>query len=85
MEGTIRVVTDSGCDLPPHLAQELDIEVVPLIVRFGTEAYHDGELSVEQFWQKVSGPHHPATSQPSVGTFEEVFERLVARGRRPCA
>jgi len=82
MEGTIQVVTDSSCDLPPQLAQEFDIEVVPLVVRFGTEVYHDGKLSVEQFWEKVSGPHHPATSQPSVGTFEEVFGRLVARGRQ---
>ncbi|UCC63782.1 MAG: DegV family protein [Anaerolineae bacterium] len=82
MEGTIGVVTDSGCDLPPHTIDELEIEVVPLVVHFGTEVYGDGELSVEEFWDKASGPHHPQTSQPSVGTFERVFERLVAQGKQ---
>lgn len=78
----IRVVTDSGCDLPQRLVERLKIAVVPLIVRFGTEVYQDGELSVGEFWEKGAGPHHPQTSQPSVGAFEEVFERLVTQGKQ---
>ena len=39
---TVRVVTDSTADLPPALAQELGITVVPLNVHFGTEVYRDG-------------------------------------------
>lgn len=82
MEQTVRVVTDSSCDLPPQPLQEFEIEVVPLNVRFGTDVYRDGELSPEQFWEMASGPHHPQTSQPAVGTFEGVFERLAALGSR---
>jgi DegV family protein with EDD domain len=82
MEEAIHIVTDSGCDLPPHLLEEFEIEVVPLVVRFGTDVYDDDELSVEEFWAKMSGPHHPRTSQPSVGTFERVFERLIAQGKQ---
>jgi len=78
----IRVVTDSSCDLPRRLVERFKITVVPLIVRFGTEVHRDGELSVEEFWEKAAGPHHPQTSQPSVGTFEEVFEQLVAQGKQ---
>ncbi len=78
----IRVVTDSGCDLPQRLVERFKIAVVPLIVRFGTEVYQDGELSVGEFWEKGAGPHHPQTSQPSVGAFEEVFERLVTQGKQ---
>lgn len=80
MEQTVRVVADSSCDLPLQLVQEWDITVVPLTVLFGTDVYRDGELSVEEFWTKTSGPHHPTTSQPPVGVFEEVFERLIATG-----
>jgi DegV family protein with EDD domain len=80
MEKTIRVVTDSSCDLPPELAQELEIEIVPLTVIFGTESYTDGELSLEQFWTRAAGPLRPKTSQPSVGAFAEVFGRLVSEG-----
>jgi len=78
----IRIVTDSSCDLPRRLVERFKIAVVPLIVRFGPEVYDDGELSAAEFWQKAAGPHHPQTSQPSVGTFEQVFERLVAQGRQ---
>jgi DegV family protein with EDD domain len=82
MEQTIRVVTDSGCDLPPQQLKEFGIEVVPLIVHFGTDVYRDGELSPEQFWERASGGDHPQTSQPAVGVFEEIFEPLVALGSR---
>ena len=32
---TIRIVTDSACDLPESTCADLDIEVVPLTIRFG--------------------------------------------------
>lgn len=80
MEQTVRVVADSSCDLPLQLVQEWGITVVPLTVLFGTDVYRNGELSVEEFWAKSSGPHHPTTSQPPVGVFEEVFERLIVTG-----
>ena len=82
MEQTIRVVIDSSCDLPPGLAAEFEIEVVPLVVHFGTDTYHDMELSAETFWAKAAGSYHPQTSQPPVGAFEEVFRRSVTRGNR---
>ena len=82
MEELIRIVTDSSCDLPRRLVERLKIAVVPLIVRFGPEVYTDGGLSVEEFWQKSAGLHYPQTSQPSVGTFERIFERLVVRGKQ---
>jgi len=82
MEQIVRIVTDSSCDLPRRWVERFKIAIVPLIVRFGPEVYKDGELSVEEFWQKAAGPHHPQTSQPSVGTFEQAFERLVAQGKQ---
>ncbi len=78
----IRIVTDSSCDLPRRLLERFKIAVAPLIVRFGTEMYDDGELSAEEFWQKTSGPHHPQTSQVPVSKFEQIFERLVAQGKQ---
>ena len=82
MEQIVRIMTDSGCDLPQRLVERFKIAVAPLIVRFGPEVYEDGELSAEEFWQKAAGPLHPQTSQPSVGKFEQLFERLVARGKQ---
>ena len=58
---TVRVVTDSGCDLPPSLCDELHIEVVPLTIRFGEEALVDRkDLTPPEFWAKCkSAPALP--------------------------
>jgi DegV family protein with EDD domain len=80
MEQAIRIVTDSSCDLWPEEVEAFEIEVAPLVVHFGTKTYRDGELTVEEFWDKAAGPHPPHTSQPPVGVFDEIFERLVSRG-----
>jgi len=82
MEQIVRIVTDSSCDLPGWLVERLKIIVVPLIVRFGSEVYRDGELSLEEFWSKVAKAQYPYSSQPPVGVFEEVFGRLVAQGKQ---
>jgi DegV family protein with EDD domain len=76
----IAIVTDTAADLSRAQQAELGIQVVPLVVRFGTETYQDTELSLDQFWAKVQAGSHPATSQPPVGLYEEVFRRLVDQG-----
>jgi DegV family protein with EDD domain len=82
VEQTIGIVTDSGCDLPRRIVERLKIAVVPLVVRFGSEVYEDGELSMDEYWQKATGPHHAQTSQPSAGAFGEAFERLASQGKQ---
>ena len=81
-EQGIAIVTDSSCDLPRQMTERFKIAVAPLVVRFGPEAYQDGELSLDTFWEMATGPHLPQTSQPSVGTFEQLFERLVTQGKQ---
>jgi DegV family protein with EDD domain len=80
MQHPIRIVTDSSSDLTAAEAQEYEIDIVPLTVNFGTEVFADRELSRDEFWEKAGNPHLPQTSQPSVGAFEQVFERRVSQG-----
>ncbi len=82
MEHKVGIVTDSSCDLPPAMLDEFEIKVVPLTVHFGEKVYHDGEMTLEEFWQRAAGPEHPKTSQPAVGLFEQAFERQVAQGKQ---
>ena len=79
---SVRVVTDSGCDLPPALCDELDIEVVPLTIRFGDEALVDRhDLTPVEFWAKCKTvPDLPETAAPSPGAFEEAYRRAQAAG-----
>ena len=74
----IKVVTDSTSDLPADVAESLGIEVVPLNIHFGPDVYKDRvNLMPDTFYDKlINGDVLPTTSQPSVGEFIEVYERL---------
>ena len=79
---TVRVVTDSACDLSDTLVEAMLIEVVPLSIRFGDDELVDREqLSPEDFWDRLrSSTALPETSAPSAGKFEERFRGLIERG-----
>jgi DegV family protein with EDD domain len=82
MNQEIAIVTDSSCDLSPDLLGTFGIDVVPLVVHFGSETYPETDLPMDEFWEKAAGPHHPTTSQPSILAFEQAFERLIAQGKQ---
>jgi DegV family protein with EDD domain len=79
---TVRVVTDSACDLSDRVAETMRIEIVPLSIRFGDEELVDREqLSPEDFWSRLrSSPVLPETSAPSAGQFETRFRHVIERG-----
>ena len=77
---SIRIVVDNSCDIPPAMAKELDITIVPLVVNFGKETYLDTELTRDEFWKKAEEICHPTTSQPPVGAFIEAYQPLVEAG-----
>jgi DegV family protein with EDD domain len=79
---SIRVVTDSNCDLPKDLVDQYGIVVVPLYINIGTESFLDGvELSREQFYHGLPDfESHPTTSVPSPGQFLAAYERLANEG-----
>ena len=76
----IRIVTDSACDLPPATAEEHNIEIVPLSIRFGETEYVDRkDLTPKQFWAKTAESKQlPETAAPSPGAFEDAFRRAAA-------
>jgi len=79
---TVRVVSDTACDLPQPLADELGIVLVPLHVRFGAAELVDREqLSTKEFWDRCARSGSlPETAAPSPGAFVGVFEALAGSG-----
>lgn len=78
---SVRIVADSGCDLPPSTVTQFEITIVPVYVRFGEEMIPSSELSSAEFWDRAEhSPVAPGTSSPPPGAFFQVFERLVAAG-----
>lgn len=78
----IRIITDSLCDLTMSHARELDIDILPLLVRFGEEEYRCGiELTNEQFYEKLeTSTVSPTTAAVNPYEFEEIFERYLNDG-----
>ena len=78
----IRIVTDSTSDLPPALAEQLGVTVVPINVVIDDVNYRDGiDLTPDEFYQSlVAGLRLPTTSQPSVGTFQAAYQEMLGQG-----
>lgn len=79
---TVRIVTDSACDLRGDEVAELNIEVVPLSIRFGDDEYVDREqLAVDEFYRLLAASEKlPETAAPSPGRFAESFQRHLDAG-----
>jgi DegV family protein with EDD domain len=79
---TIRIVTDSACDLPQALVDQHRITVVPLSIRFGDEELLDrDQLSTAEFWSRCAKSSTlPETAAPSPGQFEQAYRKLADEG-----
>ena len=78
----IHIVTDSSCDLVESDLDELDVEIVPLSIRFGDEEFTDGlDLTVAEFYGRMADSEElPQTACPSPGAFEQAFTRATEAG-----
>ena len=76
---TVKIVTDSSCDLPAELIQELGITVVPLYVRFGDEVYREQvDISLDEFYRRLEqGTVHPVTIQPNPQDFAAAYQKVA--------
>ncbi|MEM9035277.1 MAG: DegV family protein [Actinomycetota bacterium] len=79
---SVRIVTDSSCDLPEDVIESLGIVVVPLSIRFGDDEFVDREqLSVADFWRMCGEREElPSTAAPAPGRFEQAYRSLLADG-----
>lgn len=78
----IKIVTDSGCDLSPALAEANDIAVVPLSIRFGDREFTDRvDLNPAAFWALCRTEKElPETAAPSPGAFQTAFQAAKDAG-----
>jgi DegV family protein with EDD domain len=74
----VSIVTDSTSDIPPDIARELGITVIPVHVIFGEESFDDGvTITREEFYRRLKITKVlPTTSTPSAGEFAETYQRV---------
>ncbi|MDN5360218.1 MAG: fatty acid kinase fatty acid binding subunit [Thermotogaceae bacterium] len=81
----VKIVTDSSCDLPENVINELDIRMVSMNVDVdGVEYKERINLEPHEFWEKMRhAVNLPKTSQPSPLEFEEEFLKIEKEGNTP--
>ena len=48
----VKIVTDSVADIPAEVIDELGISVIPVVVHFGEETYHDDiDITTDEFYE----------------------------------
>src|ERR1041385_1956915 len=74
----IGLVTDGTCDIPPDIAAQHHIHVVPHHVIWGNETYTDGvNLTSEAFYERLArDPQLPKTAQPSAAEFAAAYRAV---------
>lgn len=78
----IKILSDSSCVISQEEAAKIGVDVIPLGITFGSEAYYDGiDINNEQFYEKLlEGKAYPHTSQPSPLDLEERFAKAKENG-----
>ena len=76
--GRIAWVTDSTAFFDDELQQHPDVYQVPMTVILDEKEYVDGvDLTAEELFDRLKTlKMPPKTSQPSIGAFQELFEKL---------
>ena len=79
---TVRIVTDSTCDLPADIINKYRISVIPLYINVGSQGYLDGvDITRQEFYQKLPiFPTQPTTAVPSAQKFHSVYTALADEG-----
>lgn len=79
------IMTDSSCDLPQELADQLGLEVLPLEVMADGKNYRnwlDGrEIGFKEFYKLAREGKELKTSAVNTAAFEEKMEKLLEEGK----
>jgi len=74
----IALVTDSTADLTEAIKAECNAHTIPLKVLFSEQEFHDGEITSEEFYQRLERAEElPKTSQPTPEEFFRLYSRLL--------
>ncbi len=78
---TVAVVTDSVSDIPPDVAEKLEITTIPFHVQMGKKSYLDNAagLDMAEFYRRLDSADYPKTSMPNLADFINVYSELAQK------
>lgn len=79
---TIKIVTDSTCDLPSEQIAKYGVEIIPLHIHMGDEKFIDGvNITKDEFYARL--PNYdpgPSTAAPGPNRFIDTYQKLAEDG-----
>ena len=77
-----KIITDSACDLPVKMLQELDVTTVALTVNFRGETRNDSvyDAQVKELYDAMRGGEVATTAAVNPDGWSKVIESAVAKG-----
>ena len=80
---TLKIITDSACDLPQDLVQKYDIDVLPFLVYIDEKEYRDGvNVTTRQVYDAIHGGSVPTTGQVPMDAIVDTFKKYASEGRQ---
>ena len=81
---TIKIITDSSCDLPRKTVDEIGVAIVHLSVQFGEECMKS-DMDLAEFYARMKRESVlPKTSSPSPGHFLAEYQKMRCGSRYSC-
>ncbi len=80
---TLKIITDSACDLPDDLIQKYDIDVLPFLVYVDDKEYRDGvNITTTEVYDAIHAGKIPTTGQVPMDAIATTFKRYADQGRQ---
>ena len=75
---SVKIITDSACDLSKDLLEKYDIDIVPILVLLNDKEYLDSiTIKTQDVFDSIRNGVIPKTSQATQSHFEDVFSKYV--------
>ncbi len=76
------IVTDSTCDLPAHLIEQHEVEVIPSVLVLDGHEFVDGQtITRDEFYRRLPALRTPpTTAAPAMGEYVSRYDALLSNG-----
>ena len=81
---TYKILSDTSCDIPAAVLEQLDVTYVPFHVSFDTVNYLKElqDITPDEFYDKINADKlYPKTSLPSVQDYMDAMEPVLKEGK----
>ncbi|MDQ0351748.1 DegV family protein with EDD domain [Alkalibacillus filiformis] len=79
---SVKLIVDSGSDLPKDILEQHDIDIVSLIVHLDGQDYYDRDtIDSQKVYDAMRKGSAPKTAQATPDTFYDVFKQYTDEGR----